>query len=83
MEKDTLNYTSAQTGVTYRLVMSRRSYTDYAEFGNPETAYQKYFTHTDIYIGDKWVFFWNSDNVPEAIDQYENPAPEHMHSRFD
>ena len=83
MEKDTLNYTSLRSGRTYQLAMERRSYTSYTEFGNPATRYEKYYTHTDILLNGETVFFTTDDDVPAAIERYEQPAPAIMHSRFD
>jgi hypothetical protein len=83
MEKDTLNYTSLRSGRTYQLVMERRSYTDYAEFGNPASRFEHWYTHTDILLNGETVWFTTDDDVPAAIDRYEQPALAHMHSVFD
>lgn len=80
---NSLNYTSLATGRTYQLVMSRRSYIDYAEFGNPASKFERWYTHTDILLNGEKVLFCVDDNVPEAIDRYENPAPAYMHSAWD
>lgn len=83
LEETKMNYTSAKTGVTYTLRFTPETRTEYAEFMNADSAYTKHYTHTDIYVGDKWVWFCSDDNVPEAIDRLEQPAPAHMNSRFD
>jgi hypothetical protein len=76
-------YTSPQTGNTYEVKVSTQRRTDYREFMNPETRYEREYTQFTIYSEGRMVQFCFAEaDIPEAVDRFENPWPD-ISSRFD
>jgi hypothetical protein len=82
------NYTSPRTGNTYEVKVTKEHRTDYREFMNPETRYEREYTQFTIYLGGRLVqFCFNEADIADAVQTYENPLSEEaynvLHSRFD
>ena len=83
-----MEYTSPQTGNTYEVKVTKEHRTDYREFMNPETRYEREYTQFTIYLGGRMVqFCFNEADIADAVHTYENPLSEEaynvLHSRFD
>jgi hypothetical protein len=76
-------YTSPRTGLTYDVVTEKHSRTDYREFMNPDTAYEREYTQYNIYRDGKLVqFTFSETGVTVAIAWYECPGAD-VSSRYD
>lgn len=87
--------TSAKTGKVYSYDLERQTRTDYAEFMNPATRYERVYYQVNVYSGGERVNFAFVDDAGDAMAIYEavgrviewdeTPAGvlESMHSRFD
>jgi hypothetical protein len=83
-----MEYTSPQTGKVYEVKVTKEHRTDYREFMNPETRYEREYTQFTIYLGGRLVqFCFNEADIADAVHTYENPLSEEaynvLHSRFD
>jgi hypothetical protein len=83
-----MEYTSPRTGNTYEVKVTKEHRTDYREFMNPETRYEREYTQFTIYLGGRLVqFCFNEADIADAVQTYENPLSEEaynvLHSRFD
>jgi hypothetical protein len=90
-------YTSAQTGKTYAYDLERQTRTDYREFMNPATRYERVYFQVNVYEDGAWRLFGFVDDaedgmavheeVKKVVHKIENPLTEAqlavMHSRFD
>ena len=77
------NYTSPQTGIVYDVTVEKHTRTDYWEFMNPATAYQKEYLQYTVYRDGKLVTFaFSESQVAEMVAWVENPGPD-VGSRFD
>jgi hypothetical protein len=87
---------TAKSGETYSYDLERQTRTDYAEFMNPATKYERVYFQVNVYDADGKSInfgFVNDENDVEAIfseveriDEWvRTPADvlESMHSRFD
>lgn len=87
--------TSARTGKVYTYDLERQTRTDYAEFMNASTRYERVYFQVNVYADGEWLNFGfvDDENDQEAIDRAvrdviewdETPASvlASMHSRFD
>lgn len=81
MEK-TLTHTSP-SGTTYTVVVTPQERTAYLRFMDSDSRYTEYYTQFSLFVNNKLATFcFSADEIPAAIDRYENPSP-HIGSRFD
>jgi len=88
-------HTSARTGKVYSYDLERQTRTDYAEFMNPATRYERVYYQVNVYADGERVNFGFVDDasdpaavldaVRRVVEWDETPAHvlESMHSRFD
>ena len=77
------NYISPQTGNLYEIRTEQLSRTDYREFMNPDTAYEREYTQYNIYRDGQFVqFAFSEAGVTEAVTWYECPGAD-VSSRYD
>jgi hypothetical protein len=72
-----MEYTSPQTGNTYEVKVTKEHRTDYREFMNPETRYEREYTQFTIYLGGRLVqFCFNEADIANTVAHLENPGPD-------
>jgi len=87
-------YTS-KTGKVYAYDLERQTRTDYAEFMNPETKYERVYYQVNVYVDGKRLNFAFVDDANDAaairkavlgVVQWDETPDEvlaSMHSRYD
>jgi hypothetical protein len=88
--------TSAKTGKVYSYDLERQTRTDYAEFMNPESKYERVYYQVNVYdAGGKLVNFAFVDDADDLMAVYDavsgviewdetpNEVLASMHSRYD
>lgn len=87
--------TSQKTGKVYTFDTERQSRTDYAEFMNPATRYERVYYQVNVYVHDLRINFGFVNDDTDAVAVYkavqgviewdETPSTvlESMHSRYD
>jgi hypothetical protein len=72
-----MEYTSPQTGNTYEVKVTKEHRTDYREFMNPETRYEREYTQFTIYHEGRLVqFCFNEADIANTVAHFENPGPD-------
>lgn len=87
--------TSQKTGKVYTFSTERQSRTDYAEFMNPATKYERVYYQVNVFVNGKHLNFGFVDDETDAVAVYKavedvivwDETPDHvlesMHSRYD
>jgi hypothetical protein len=84
MRKEQNTYTSPRTGTEYLIRPKAESRPDYYEMGNPATRYIREYTVYEIVLnGNPVEYAFREEDIPEAVEWFENPPKYDIGSRFD
>lgn len=87
--------TSQKTGKVYTFATVRQTRTDYAEFMNPASKYERVYYQVNVYVEGKHLNFGFVDDDTDAVavhkavqgviewDETPNEVLQSMHSRYD
>lgn len=87
--------TSTKTSKVYGFDLERQSRTDFAEFMNPASRYERVYYQVNVYVDGKRINFGFVDNETDAVavykvvqdviewDEIPDKVLESMHSRYD